>query len=78
MNINLDNKQISKEEKKIIIQNILIPLINNIQKGNKKIKKKISLLELDKNEEDKLYNEFKINLKELEIVLNKNNLIKII
>ena len=78
MNINLDNKQISKEEKKIIIQNILIPLINNIQKGNKKIKKKISLLELDKNEEDILYNEFKINLKELEIVLNKNNLIKII
>ena len=78
MNINLDNKQLSKEEKKIIIHNILIPLINNIQKGNKKIKKKISLLELDKNEEEKLYNEFKINLKELEIVLNKNNLIKII
>ena len=78
MNINLDNKQLKKEEKKIIIHNILMPLINNIQKGNKKIKKKISLLELDKNEEEMLYNEFKINLKELEIVLNKNNLIKII
>jgi len=79
MTLNLDNKNLSDDDKKIIVNNILIPMINKIQLGNKKIRKSLeSRLKLDMDTTNKLYDEFKLNIKKIEIKINKNNLIKII
>ena len=78
MNLNLDST-LSELEKEIVIKSILIPLINKIQLGNKKIKKILkNKLELDEDKINHIYNQYKINIKKLEIKINKNNLIKII
>lgn len=79
MTLNLDNKNLSDDDKKIIVNNILIPMINKIQLGNKKIRKLLECrLNLDMDTTNKLYDEFKLNIKKIEIKINKNNLIKII
>ena len=81
MNYNLDNPEICKEDKKIIVHHILIPLINKMQAGNKKIIKAIDKLNIDSSEKKKIYKSFKLDISKLEIRINKsdkNNLIKII
>ena len=58
---------------------VAIPLINKVQFGNKKIKKLLeSKLNIEQDKIDRIYNQYKINIKKLEIKINKNNLIKII
>ena len=81
MNYNLDNPEICKEDKKIIVHTILIPLINKMQAGNKKIIKAIDKLNIDFSKKKKIYKSFKLDISKLEIRINKsdkNNLIKII
>lgn len=78
MKINLDDKKLTDQEKKLILDNIIAPMIKKITKANILIKERISVLGLDKEEEGILYNKFKLNIKNLEININKNNLIKII
>jgi len=78
MKINLDDKNLNPEEKEMIINNIIIPIIKKLTKANKFIKDRIDILSLDTKESEILYNKFKLNIKNLEININKNNLIKII
>ena len=78
MKINLDDKNLTLQEKEMIIDNIINPMIKKITKANKFIKERIDVLSLNPEETEKLYNKFKLNIKNLEININKNNLIKII
>jgi hypothetical protein len=78
MNINLDDKNLTEQEKEIIINNIIRPINKKIEKANNLIKERINVLNLSDPESTKLYNNFKLNIKNLEIKFNKNNLIKII
>lgn len=73
MNINLTH-----QEEEIIINNIIKPIKKKIKKANNLIKERISVLNLSDEEEKKLYKNFKLSIKNLEIKFNKNNLIKII
>ena len=78
MKINLDDSKLTDQERKLIFDNILSPMIKKISKANILIKDRCSALGLDKDEEIILYSKFKLNIKKLEININKNNLIKII
>jgi hypothetical protein len=81
MSINLDNNDLTQEEKKLIVHNILLPLINKLQSGNKKLLKIFDRLELSSIQKKLLFEKFKLNIKNLKIQINsedKNNLIKII
>tara|TARA_B100001248_G_C27312486_1_gene422691 strand:+ start:245 stop:481 length:237 start_codon:yes stop_codon:yes gene_type:complete len=78
MIINLDNYNLNLKEKNIILDNILEPIIKKIVKANKLIKERIDILGLEEEEALKLYSNFKLNIKKLEINFDKKNLIKII
>ena len=78
MNINLDDKNLTDQEKEIVINNIIKPINKKIKKANNLIKERINVLNLTDQESIKLYNNFKLDIKNLEIKFNKNNLIKII
>ena len=77
MNFNLDNN-LSNHDKKLINKNIIEPIVLKLAKANNFIKEKIAKLNLEKDKEEQLYQKFKLNIKDLEVKIDKNNLVKII